>query len=222
MAIRRPFHRLRRRLGLAGPGCDTPELFQINEMDCGPANLRAIALAFGVHVPNEESRRLTQASREGASLSDLYFAALRLGFEAEMNVVDLYDLRTFAAERLPCITLVVIPGMGLLHFVTIYEVEKRRVLVMDPGTGLGWWSLEYFQQRCWRFEQPADPTAVAADCADPENHEHLSAGLESFGYTTGEAEAVLDRVHAYAIDDRLKYARYLRESGILQGRRASR
>ncbi len=97
-------------------------------MDCGPTCLRMIAKFHGRSISLEKIRRLSETTREGASLQGLSYAAEHIGFRTLGAKVNLLDLKKNAP--LPCICY-----WNEKHFVVVHEIKNNKVYVADPGRG---------------------------------------------------------------------------------------
>jgi ATP-binding cassette subfamily B protein len=104
------------------------------------AALAMVARAYGRHHSVEALRERMQIQQQGASLHELKRAALALGFHAHAVRIGLDHL---AAVRLPAIA-----HLRDGHYVTLFEVSSGNVVVGDPATGIGRWTVSAFQ-RSW-------------------------------------------------------------------------
>lgn len=105
-----------------------PLVLQISENDCGAACLAMIGRFFGREYRLQTLRELSEVGREGASLRGLADAAEKLGFRARPIRAEFQHL---AQTSLP-----VIAHWAGNHFVVVYEIRRRTVLVADPALGL--------------------------------------------------------------------------------------
>jgi ATP-binding cassette subfamily B protein len=120
-----------------------PLVRQHDETDCGAAALATILLYHGRPAGLEKVRDYTGTDRQGSSLLGLVQAAQRLGFSAQ-PVKGPYD--ALATVPLPAIAHTR-TEQGLGHFVVLYRVRKRGVLVADPVGKLETLSREDFCKR---------------------------------------------------------------------------
>src|SRR3954447_20423354 len=100
--------------------------------DCGAAALAMIALHHRIPVGLEQMRDLAGTDRSGTNLLGLVQAAEALGFSAK-GVKGPYE----ALARVPLPAIVHVqdePGLG--HFVVLYRVTARGVVVADPACGI--------------------------------------------------------------------------------------
>ena len=105
---------------------------QPDEMDCGATCIRIIAKHYNRSISLFKLRKLTETTREGASLRTLANAAEKIGFRTlggKMNFEKLLE-----KAPLPCLI-----HWGQYHFVVVYKIQKDKVFISDPAHGL----LEY-------------------------------------------------------------------------------
>ncbi len=105
---------------------------QPDAMDCGPTCLRIIAKHYGRNISLQKLRKLSETTREGASLKTLANAAEKIGFKALGCKINFENL--LADIPLPCLIY-----WGQYHFIVVYKIKKDKVYVSDPAHGL----LEY-------------------------------------------------------------------------------
>src|SRR5262245_50698613 len=105
---------------------------QNDQSDCGAAALAMIALHHRIPVGLERMRDLAGTDRSGTNLLGLMQAAETLGLSAK-GVKGPYE--ALAQVPLPAIVHVQDePGLG--HFVVLYRVTRRGVVVADPACGI--------------------------------------------------------------------------------------
>src|SRR5262249_49325810 len=105
---------------------------QNDQSDCGAAALATIALHHRIPVGLQQMRDLASTDRSGTNLLGLVQAAETLGFSAK-GVKGPYE----ALARVPLPAIVHVqdePGLG--HFVVLYRVTPRGVVVADPARGI--------------------------------------------------------------------------------------
>ncbi|HVI47844.1 MAG TPA: peptidase domain-containing ABC transporter [Chitinophaga sp.] len=105
-----------------------PVYRQLEMMDCGPACLRMIAGYYGRRYSLQTLRALTRHSREGVSFLGITEAAESIGF-------NVYGCRLTLAELQKDAMLPAIAYWDQEHFVVVYRVTKKHVLVADPRNG---------------------------------------------------------------------------------------
>jgi ATP-binding cassette subfamily B protein len=97
-------------------------------MDCGAACLRAIHAHFGYEIGYREARQLAKVSRYGTSLLDLREAAERLGYVAA-------GAEAATWESLQAVQLPAVAHIDKNHYVVVWRVSRRTVLISDPALG---------------------------------------------------------------------------------------
>ncbi|HET6249849.1 MAG TPA: peptidase domain-containing ABC transporter [Tepidisphaeraceae bacterium] len=105
-----------------------PHLLQHDETDCGAACLAMICLYYGVPVGIARLRDMANVDADGATMWSVAQAAEALGFHAcgyQMGYEALADL-----------TLPAIVHWEGYHYIVLYEVTPKRVVVADPGIAL--------------------------------------------------------------------------------------
>lgn len=99
--------------------------------DCGAACLASISAHYKLKLPIARIRQYASTDQKGTNILGLLEAAQKIGFTAKGVRGDFESLSKIPK---PTIAHVIIKGK-LQHFVVIYEVTKKYVLVMDPGDG---------------------------------------------------------------------------------------
>ncbi|MUG93673.1 ATP-binding cassette domain-containing protein [Scytonema sp. UIC 10036] len=105
-----------------------PFYAQHSASDCGAACLVMIGRYWGKHFSVNRLRDMTNVGRSGASLGAIATAAESLGF-ATRPVKATLD--KFAEQSLPAIA-----HWEGNHFIVVYEITKKQVIVGDPALGL--------------------------------------------------------------------------------------
>ncbi|AFZ00978.1 ABC transporter transmembrane domain-containing protein [Calothrix sp. PCC 6303] len=104
-----------------------PLIEQQSASDCGAACLVMIGRYWGKRLSVNRLRELTNVSRSGASLGAVTFAAETIGFTTRPVKASLDKL---AQQPLPAIA-----HWEGKHYIVVYEVSKKRVIVGDPAIG---------------------------------------------------------------------------------------
>lgn len=104
-----------------------PFYAQQSASDCGAACLVMIARHWGKRLAVNRVRDITNVNRSGASLRSLAAAAESIGF-ASKPVKASFD--KLAQQSLPAI----VHWEGK-HYIVIYEINKKHVIVCDPAIG---------------------------------------------------------------------------------------
>ncbi|GEO07141.1 bacteriocin cleavage/export ABC transporter [Adhaeribacter aerolatus] len=100
--------------------------------DCGAACLASVAAHYHYHLPLSRIRQYASTDTKGTNVLGMIEAATRLGFTAKGVRGTLESLFKIP---LPAIVHVVVK-QELHHFMVLYQVKAKYVLVMDPGDGI--------------------------------------------------------------------------------------
>ncbi len=109
--------------------------------DCGACCLKSIIESYNGSISLEKIRLDTNTTATGTNALNLVEAAKKYGFDSVGVKVESLEDETI---RLPAIAHVT-TKQGLLHFVVIYKLAKRKVYLMDPAVGKVTMSIEAFQ-----------------------------------------------------------------------------
>jgi len=99
--------------------------------DCGAACLASVAAHYGLKMPVARIRQYAFTDKKGTNVLGMIDAAQKLGFEAK-GVKG--PLKCLAEIPKPAIAHLIVNGQ-LQHFVVIYKVTDKAIVVMDPGDG---------------------------------------------------------------------------------------
>ena len=101
--------------------------------DCGAACLATISKQYGFKTSISKIREVAGTDKQGTNAYGVIKAAQALGFSAK-GVKG--DKEAFFSEfPLPCIAHVVVDG-GLLHYVVVHKIDRKQVIIADPGRGI--------------------------------------------------------------------------------------
>lgn len=100
--------------------------------DCGAACLASVAAYYHLQLPVARIRQYAGTDRKGTNVLGVIEAAQKLGFQAKGVKGPLEALNNIPK---PAIAHVVVNGL-LQHFVVVYRVTAKQVVVMDPIDGL--------------------------------------------------------------------------------------
>lgn len=114
-----------------------PIIIQHDEMDCAAACMAMISKYYKIDIGVSFFRNSIGVGVEGASMYGISNAAERVGFITRGVQVELEDLVDI---KLPAIT-----NQGY-HFVVVYEVTSKYILIGDPEVGLRKLSYEEFKR----------------------------------------------------------------------------
>ncbi|WP_333621221.1 peptidase domain-containing ABC transporter [Sphingobacterium multivorum] len=99
--------------------------------NCGAACLASIAGYYGTHIPIAKIRQFCHTDTRGTNVLGMVQGLQQMGFNAK-GVKGAID--AIPQIPLPAIAHVVLKEQ-LQHYVVIYQVEKDKITVMDPGLG---------------------------------------------------------------------------------------
>lgn len=102
---------------------------QLDIMDCGPTCIRMIAKFYGNDWSIEYLRKKANITKEGVSLGGIAEAAESIGFHTLAVYIDFETLKK--EMPLPCIAF-----WRQKHFVVVYEIRKRDIIIGDPAHGI--------------------------------------------------------------------------------------
>lgn len=100
--------------------------------DCGAACLASAAAYYRLQLPVARIRQYASTGRNGTNVLGLIAAAQKLGFQAK-GVKGPPEALVNIPK--PAIAHVIINGI-LQHFVVVYRVTAKHVVIMDPADGL--------------------------------------------------------------------------------------
>ena len=100
--------------------------------DCGAACLASVSYSYGLKIPISKIREYAKTDKKGTNVLGMIQAAEHLGFSAK-GVKGTPD----ALKEIPVPTIAhVVFENGLHHYIVIFKVNKKHVLVSDPGKGI--------------------------------------------------------------------------------------
>lgn len=105
-----------------------PWVQQENQMDCGAACLTMISKFYENEIPIQHWRNVIHVNREGTSLFDIAKGAELHGFSTHGLYVE--NLDELESSMLPVI------AVRQYHFVVIYEINEKEIIIGDPGSGI--------------------------------------------------------------------------------------
>ncbi|MDZ8054834.1 MAG: peptidase domain-containing ABC transporter [Aulosira sp. ZfuVER01] len=132
-----------------------PFYAQHSASDCGAACLVMIGRYWGKHFSVNRLRDMTNVGRSGASLAAIATAAESLGF-ATRPVKATLD--KFAEQSLPAIA-----HWEGNHFIVVYEIAKKQVIVGDPALGQRKLTLKEFAAGWSGYALLLQPTSLLKD-----------------------------------------------------------
>ena len=145
-----------------------PFFLQQSASDCGAACLVMVGRYWGKRFSINRLRSLAQVDRNGASLSGLANAAQGIGFTTRMVTATL--------DKLALQTLPVIAHWEGNHYIVVYKITRKQVVIGDPAIGQLTLSREEFNKGWTGYTLLLQPTALLKKTA--ENKSSLSRYFE--------------------------------------------
>lgn len=105
-----------------------PSEIQIDFMDCGPACIKIVGQFYGVHYDIGYLRNLCQVARQGVSIYHLSNAFEKLGYNTNCVKIKWDDLKYIS---LPCVI-----HWKNSHFVLLFAIKNKYVIISDPSKGI--------------------------------------------------------------------------------------
>ncbi|GAB3782281.1 peptidase domain-containing ABC transporter [Spirosoma horti] len=99
--------------------------------DCGAACLASISAHYNLMMPIARIRQMASTDQKGTNVLGMIEAAHRLGFQAK-GVRGTFE--SLSKIPKPAIAHIIVKEV-LHHFVVIYDVTDKYIVVMDPGPG---------------------------------------------------------------------------------------
>ncbi|MEO0688112.1 MAG: cysteine peptidase family C39 domain-containing protein, partial [Cyanobacteria bacterium J06649_11] len=143
-----------------------PYYAQQSSSDCGAASLVMVGRYWGKYFSVSRLRDMTNAGRSGASLRALASAAENIGFATRPVKATLEKL---AEQSLPAIA-----HWKGNHFIVVYEINQKKVIVGDPAKGQRALTHEEFTTDWTGYALLLQPTALL------KNAENQDVGLWKF------------------------------------------
>ena len=128
-----------------------PYYAQQSVTDCGAACLLMIGQYWGKNFSLNRLRDLANVNRNGSTLRGLAFAAETVGFITRPIKAT---LDRFAEQKLPAIA-----HWDNNHYIVVYEINKKNVIVADPGMGQRILTHREFQAGWTGYAMLLEPTA---------------------------------------------------------------
>jgi ABC-type bacteriocin/lantibiotic exporter with double-glycine peptidase domain len=106
---------------------------QQSEEDCGAACVAMVARHFGKKVSLQRVRELVGTGQQGTTLLGLRRGADELGFNSRALRTEVDATFFHDVEQIPLPAILHWQGN---HWVVLYAIERRQVVVADPGQGI--------------------------------------------------------------------------------------
>ncbi|MDL2214998.1 peptidase domain-containing ABC transporter [Dysgonomonas sp. OttesenSCG-928-M03] len=115
--------------------------------DCGAACLASISAHYGLFYPIARIRQYASTDKKGTNVLGLVEAAEKLNFSAKGVKATLNAIKDKMVP-LPAIAHINIKDKGWFHYVVIYKVADKYIIVMDPAYGdFQTWTYEEFEEK---------------------------------------------------------------------------
>jgi HlyB family type I secretion system ABC transporter len=131
---------------------------QQSTSDCGAACLVMVARYWGKHVSLNRLRDIANVDRNGTSLKGLSTAAESIGFSTRPVKASLKQL---GQQRLPAI----VHWQGK-HYIVVYAVTPKQVIVADPALGQKTLSHQEFKRDWTGYALLLQPTILLKDAKE--------------------------------------------------------
>ncbi len=127
-----------------------PFIQQTGMMECGPTCLAMIFKYYGYYNVQSLLTKVTDVNTAGVNLYTLAEVAEQFGFQA-----DCYEMeyKNFHDITLPCIA-----HYSGMHFIVVYKVTDKEVLIADPAYGKDRISREEFEKKWNGITLALEPT----------------------------------------------------------------
>ena len=120
-----------------------PFVKQDASKECGVACISMLIKYYHGYIGRCELLEMTKTNKSGTTLYHLVSALKEIGFEAE-GISCNYRTLIKNKIHLPCICNVIIDG-SFKHFVVLYEMNKKGVIIGDPAVGIRKLPLKSFE-----------------------------------------------------------------------------
>jgi len=135
-----------------------PYFAQQSASDCGAASLVMVARYWGKRFSVNRVRDIANVDRNGASLRGLSAAAESLGFSTRPVKASLDQL---AKQKLPAI----VHWEGK-HYVVVYDITPKQVVIADPAIGQRTLTHREFKESWTGYALLLQPTALIKEAQD--------------------------------------------------------
>lgn len=132
-----------------------PFYAQHSASDCGAACLAMIARYWGKKLSINHLRDMANVDRNGASLRGLCHTAESIGFSTRPVKASLDKL---AEQQLPAIA-----HWEGQHYIVVYEITKKEVVIADPGLGQKTITHQEFKEKWTGYTLLLKPTVSLKD-----------------------------------------------------------
>lgn len=109
---------------------------QLDKQDCAAACLASVASHYGLNIPITVIRHKCGTTKEGTNIKGILDAAITLSLDARAYKSSLPCYNTHHLSGIPLPSILHFRNRdGWLHFVVLYRVTERYIVIMDPSDG---------------------------------------------------------------------------------------
>lgn len=133
---------------------------QHDENDCGVACLAMLSQFYGSNIRYRKIKELVNSEKGGISIEELVEGAENIGFKAKALKGSLKELQQDLSQkkiRLPFIAHT-INSQNIGHYVVVYSINKKKVVIGNPNGSLEKKPLKAFEQTWTGFIMNLKPT----------------------------------------------------------------
>ena len=115
---------------------------QNSNKDCASACLLSVMKYYGCEVSQDELSLLLKTNNEGTNAYNMINGSRTFGFDG-FGIHYSYDEIINKKVNLPIICHILKDNM--YHFIVVYEINKKNIIIMDPSSNITKISYEYFK-----------------------------------------------------------------------------
>lgn len=113
---------------------------QQDEKDCAAACLAMIAKFYGKRISIAKLRNLSGTDKKGTSAKGILKAAKTIGLECK----TLFSKTKIFPPELTCPLIVNVYKEKLEHYIVVYKIKSKKVLIADPADSIRWIKIDTF------------------------------------------------------------------------------
>ncbi|MDO5569332.1 MAG: peptidase domain-containing ABC transporter [bacterium] len=147
-------------------------VLQNGNKDCGAATLLSIIRFYGGNVSLDYLIELTNTTKDGTTFFNLQNAATTVSLNSKAFKVE--SLTNLDSNTFPCICQVI--NNNFTHFVVLYQLTKKNVVLMDPAMGKRVISISDFLEMWTNYIMVFQPMKPLPNIKD---HQYLLETIKS-------------------------------------------
>lgn len=120
-----------------------PFVKQEGAKECGVASLLMLIKYYHGYINIDYLKEITKTNRNGTTLYHIVRALREIGFDADGIKCD-YTTLLNSKINLPFICSVIVDN-SYKHFIVVYEINKKRIIIGDPSIGIRKVTHSYFK-----------------------------------------------------------------------------